>query len=232
VPDAALNDAPAPTNAAGLPAAEIHGLVDNATSDRLYGWAYNATRPAERVTVELRLGEQVVARSLADFARADLAKAGIGDGCHAFELKLTPECIERRGEIAVVARAEDGTEQPVPIRVRRAEATPGQMQRAVEALVASQRQLREELQALVARLPSPEEGEAVAGLLAAQRETGERLETLMLWLARLDERLAALPEAAPPQRPSALDAWQVVFATVCAGIAAAALAVSVHWLWP
>ena len=51
--------------------AEIQGLVDNATTARLYGWAWNAARPEEHVTVELRLGEAAVASALADRPRAD-----------------------------------------------------------------------------------------------------------------------------------------------------------------
>ena len=55
-------------DALGAPA-EIRGLVDAFSPDRLHGWAWNATRPEERVKVELRLGDAVVACTVADFAR-------------------------------------------------------------------------------------------------------------------------------------------------------------------
>ena len=74
----------APTEAAPRPS-EIQGVVDNIAAGRVFGWAWNPSEPAERVTIELRLGQQIVAQTLAAHERADLKGAGIGDGCHAFE---------------------------------------------------------------------------------------------------------------------------------------------------
>jgi len=212
-------------------AAELHGLVDNAAPDRLYGWAWNAATPAERVTVELRLGPETVFRTVADFARPDLAKAGIGDGCHAFEIPLQPEWIRRRAELAVVARAADGAELPVPLRIRRAavEAPEAGMQRAVEALVAGQRRLQEQIAVLGARLPEEGEREQLAALLATQEGVARQLETLTLWLTRLDERLAALPEATAPAARRGREGWTLVLGLVLGGIGAAAL-LAARWL--
>ena len=113
---------------------ELQGLVDNATNTRMYGWAWNAARPEEHVTVELRLGEETVATAVADRERPDLAKAGVGDGCHAFELPLTPEWVSRRSEMSVVARTADGGEHALPLRIRRADVDPsGSIQRVLEA---------------------------------------------------------------------------------------------------
>ncbi len=224
---AVLEPSPPPASREAPPRpAEIRGVVDNATADRLYGWAHNASQPGERVGIELRLGEQVVFRTVADFARPDLAKAGIGDGCHAFELPLTAELVERRAELSVVARAADGTEAPIALRIRRSpEATQFSLQRAVEALVAGQRQLREEVNQLTRRVPDAQ-SDAISGLLAAQQDLTERLDTLMLWLARLDERLAAVAPEGEPRPRRRLDAWQaalglVLSLAVLAGVGAA-----------
>jgi hypothetical protein len=220
--------APAPSRPA-----EIQGLVDNATNARLYGWAWNAAQPEEHVAVELRLGEATVAAALADRPRADLAKAGVGDGRHAFELPLKPEWAQRHKELSVLVRAADGTESVLALKVRRADVDPtGSMQRVLEATAASHRQILGELQRIAAARPA--EGavqeDAIRALAAGQSALMERLETLTLWLTRMDERLAALPPP-PPPAPMArrFDRWQGVLGGVLgvvllgAGLGTAAL---------
>lgn len=214
--DAALAEAPLAAPPSGGRATELEGLVDNATSTRMFGWAWNATRPEERVTVELRLGEEVVATTLAERERQDLVKAGVGDGRHAFELPLTPEWVARRAEMSVVVRAADGSEHSLPLRIRRADVDPsGSIQRVLEATASAHRQLREELRRIAGRLPStevdPAQEEAIRTLALGQTALLEKLDTLTLWLTRLDERLAALPAAAAPPPPRRrLDGWQGV----------------------
>lgn len=211
---------------------ELRGLVDNATPDRLYGWVWNASAPDERVTVELRLGNDVVFRTAADFARSDLAKAGIGDGCHAFEIPLQPEWIRRRAEIAVLARAADGTEMPVPVRIPRppAEEQPvseAGLQRAVEAVAAGQRRLHEDIRAIVSRVPQAGEPAALDSLMRTQGDLVEKVETLTHWMTRLDERLAALPVTPAPARPRhRRSGWTLllVLMLMAAGVAALAIA--------
>lgn len=212
--------------------AQLRGLVDNATPDRLYGWVWNASTPDERVTVEMRLGNDVVFRTAADFARPDLAKAGIGDGCHAFEIPLEPEWIRRRADIAVLARAADGTEMPVPVRIPRpaAEEAPisdGGLQRAVEAMAAGQRRLQEEIRAIAARGPEAGTRGALDPLIRTQGELVEKIETLTLWMTRLDERLAALPVTPPAARPRRRrGGWTVLLVLVLVVAGAAALAIA------
>lgn len=212
--------------------AGLRGLVDNATPDRLYGWVWNASAPRERVTVELRLGNELVFHTLADLARPDLAKAGIGDGCHAFEIPLDAEWIRRRAEIAVVARAADGTEMPVPVRIPRpaAEEAPTAevgLQRAVEAMAAGQRRLHDDIRTIAARVPDTQERDSLEPLMRTQGELAEKIETLTLWMTRLDERLAALPVTPPPaRRRRRHGGWSIalVLILVAAGVAALAIA--------
>lgn len=211
----------APTDHEGSRPAELQGLVDNATSSRIFGWAWNAAAPAERVVVELRLGEAVVASTMAERERRDLARAGIGDGRHAFELPLKPDWVERRVELAVVARAADGTESSLPMRIRRADVDPnGAVQKVLEATAAAHRELRAELRCLAERLPGADRQD--------QSALHERLDTLSLWLARLDERLAAIPAApAAGPRRRGLDAWQAVLAGTVAALLLGAAGVTV-----
>lgn len=212
--------APPPDTVA--PPAELHGLVDNAAPDRLYGWAWNATVPQERVAVELRLAAAAVFRTQANFARPDLAKAGIGDGCHAFEIPLEPDWIRRRAELSVVARAEDGTEFNVPIRIRRppGEAAADGANRTVEALVASHRRIHEELRAIGARQP---DAAVLEDLRQAQQGLAAQVDTLMLWLTRVDERLAAMPVDVPPAPRRGPDRWTLLLAMVLGTIWCGAL---------
>ena len=198
--------------------AEIQGVVDNVAAGRIFGWAWNPSQPEERVLVELRLGQKTVARTRADGQREDLHAAGIGDGRHAFDLPLTPELIERRAEIFVVARTEDGLEVPLPILgARRAlgavpdggERAPGAaLSRSMRALSGAQQALREQMDALACRLPTEAATAALIDLRA-------RVEALEIWCLRIDGRLAAL-SAAPPTVSSGrrIDGWQVVLGMV------------------
>ena len=51
--DALLSEAPAaPVPATAVEPSDVRGLIDNATADRLYGWAWDAAHPGYRVKVE------------------------------------------------------------------------------------------------------------------------------------------------------------------------------------
>lgn len=221
---------PSRPEAAPSRVAELRGLVDNVAADKLYGWAWNAAAPDERVAIELRLGHATLHRTIADFARADLAKAGIGDGSHAFEIPLEPEWVQRRAELAVIARAADGTEAPMPMRVPRPaaedRAEPASPQRLLEAVAAGQRRLHEELRVIAARVPEAGERAALEALDRGQTALNERLDALSLWLARLDERLASMP--APPARQPRRRAggWTLALVVLLAAVGVAALVVS------
>jgi hypothetical protein len=219
-----------PVPVAPPPPSEIQGVVDNIAAGRVYGWAWNPSRPEERVAIELRLGQMTVAQTIAAQERADLKGAGVGDGRHAFELRLTPELVERRAEIFIVARAADGLEVPLPILgARRPLAlvppTPGgqnaqSLVRSVQALAGAQRDLSEKLASLAVRVP---EASATADELAA------RIATLEGWCLRIDERLATLPGPAPaPAARRRLDPWQMALGALT--VSAVAGGVILAWI--
>lgn len=213
-----------PAAAAAKPApaaarATIRALLDNATADRLYGWAWNAAEPDQRLAIELRIADKTVASTVADLARPDLADNGIGDGCHAFEFPLLPEWIERRGEMSAVVRCEDGGEVPVAVRIRRPDDSrvSTHLQRTVESLAAEQAALRRE----------------VAAKPGAGATVGQRLDQLEMWVARLDAKLGELADR-PKARAKGgngggggLDPWQAALAAVLASACSAALALAV-----
>ena len=210
-------------------ASDVRGLIDNATPDRLYGWAWDAAYPGRRLKVELRLAGEVVANTIADFARPDLEKNGIGDGCHAFEFPLLPEWVARRSELTAVAFGVDGTEVPIAMRVRRPDDSQvaTQLQRAVETLLGEQQQLRAEVTTLgerVARLP---DAATVTGIESAQQELARKVEALELWLTRLDGKLAAMTPGRERRAKGRVDVWEAVLIAVLSSASSAALAAMV-----
>ena len=223
----------AETGADGAPrilehgASDVRGVIDNATTDRLYGWAWDAAHPGARLKVELRLAGEVVANTIADFVRPDLAKGGIGDGCHAFEFPLVPAWIERKDELTAVAFGADGTEFPVPMRIRRAEEGPAGaavVARAIEALAQDQAAIRAEFAALRDRANLLPDAAAVAAVNAQQEDLLRKVEQLELWL---DGRLGDADLRGEGAGRGRLDPWQAVLIAVLASAASAALAVTV-----
>lgn len=195
--DAAQGNPPAQSAPEAGPAPDLRGLVDNATADRLYGWVFDAARPGYRVPVELRLGAERLASGIADLPRPDLAKNGIGDGCHAFEFAVTPQQMARRGELTVLARAADGQAFPVALRIRQHQPQPQPQAPqpaagvAVQAQVAETRRMREELNALTNRVGGLPSAQAVQALLD---QNGQVAQQLKLGIQAMDQRLALLPD--------------------------------------
>ena len=70
------------------PAGPLHGFIDIATAGHVCGWALDLENPEEPVTLEVRVGAHPVLCVLANRYRADLRKAGVGSGCHAFAIDL------------------------------------------------------------------------------------------------------------------------------------------------
>jgi hypothetical protein len=67
----------------------IQGYVDRIEQREITGWAYDAAFPNAHVQVEVWLGRDLIHQGLANEARADLERAGIGNGDHAFRLQLS-----------------------------------------------------------------------------------------------------------------------------------------------
>lgn len=220
------------------PDSDVRGLIDNATSDRLYGWAWDAKHPGARLKVELRLAGEVIANTIADFVRPDLARMGVGDGCHAFEFPLVPAWIERRSELTAVAFGVDGSEFPVAMRLRRSDDTAGaataHIVRALETLQGDQEGIRTELRTLRERAEGLPDMGTVAAIRHAQAELERKVEQLELWLTRVDARLGESHPGASSEGGRRLDIWQAALIAALASAASAGLGVIVsrqflHW---
>jgi hypothetical protein len=200
----------------------VLGFVEARTVDRILGWAWDAAEPEARVTVALMDGETVLAEVRADRPREDLARSGVGDGAHAFEIAV-PETLHRRaGSLAVVARGQDGRAVPLAAPPPAANDPPAlaRLQRGLDQVAAGQRAVLRALQALPAAANAEE---TLARITAAQQRLEAQLETLEVFVTRLDGRLAALAERdAVPATPRAaliLAAGLGLAASVALGIA-------------
>ena len=209
-------------NTSALP--EIVGYVEAVTVDRVLGWAWTPRLPDLRLSIELRLGDALVGRAVAERHRPDLVSSGIGDGKHAFEVEIPEAYQSRARELSVWARAADGeavvigappSPEPVTDQLVR-------VLRGVDAVLGSQRVLHRSLHAGLAGQP---DAAALAKLSDAQAAMAEQLTTVEQFVVRLDERLLALGLGARPSGravpPAALWAF---------GIAALALATSIAGL--
>lgn len=190
-------------------APKIQGRVDAFESGRLFGWAWDAANPRDRMTIHVfHDGERVMSKTAED-ARIDLRRNGIGDGAYAFDLELPQAVAAAPQGLSVVAESpQDGTQLKLP--------RPSAEERAAEAaialplsvvmekldrLTAAQRQsalgqrdatvlLRETAQR-IDKLASTdgELGEALTILKGGQSELSQRVKELEVFLLRFDQTL-------------------------------------------
>ena len=88
--------------------AALRGYVDAVGARSVAGWAQNIEHPDAPVCLDVYVAGQLIGRVLANRYRADLARAGIGSGCHSFEFMLSFNLAE--GSAVVVRRSLDGAE--------------------------------------------------------------------------------------------------------------------------
>ncbi len=87
---AAVSASPAAAAAAPdeLPAAACEGYIDFIATRRTFGWAWCRDHPDVAVEVEIRIDDRPVVVTRADKFRPDLARVGVGDGKHGFDVNL------------------------------------------------------------------------------------------------------------------------------------------------
>jgi hypothetical protein len=213
---------PIEADATAARSSEMRGLIDNATADRLYGWVWDVAHPGYRVTVELRLAGEVVATTIADYARPDLAKNGVGDGCHAFEFPLLRQWSSQPRDLTAVAYGKDGVEFLMPVRIHRnddasvpAKATV-QLQATTKALLAEHQSVRQEIEALRLRSAQLPDIAAIEAVTKAGQDLQRRIDSLELWITRLDSKLADVVPGRP-EKHTRLDPWQALLIVVLVG---------------
>ena len=211
------------TKLAPAPMPDVTGYVEAATADRLLGWVWAPRTPTVRATVELRLGEEVIATAVADQPRPDLASNGVGDGQHAFSLAIPDAYRARAAELRVFARAGNGEAWPIgapPTAEGLSEQTT-KVLRGIETLIGSQRLMHRNLQAALTSGAKATEGDeretaaSLARITDLQGALSEQLATLERCMMRLDERLAGIGgeevSSSPrkPVRPKRAALWAI-----------------------
>ncbi len=95
---------PAPAPAArGMP--RMHGSIDRVEPDgTLEGWCWSPDEPLAQRAVALLIDGVEVARLLCDQQRSDLAAAGVGQGRHAFRLRLPAAAMEPGAHVVLTMR--------------------------------------------------------------------------------------------------------------------------------
>ena len=86
----------------------VRAWMDRCDGTRVAGWAQDAAHPDAPVCLDLVVDGVVVAMTLAEQYRADIAAAGIGDGRHGFELGLDEPLASGMGHTVEVRRSADG----------------------------------------------------------------------------------------------------------------------------
>jgi hypothetical protein len=98
------------TRLAGAPArppGPMRGHLDLVSRRLVEGWVQDLANPGRGVALELVLADGTVLRGVANRYRADLEKAGIGLGRHAYRFELPA-----RAEVVAIRRAGDGVGVP------------------------------------------------------------------------------------------------------------------------
>lgn len=191
------------------PSQRIQGRVDAIDGAQVFGWAWHADKPAERLTIEAVVDGKVIATAVADRARIDLRRNGIGDGCYAFNIELEAEAAGNAHalELRAVAASGEATTLRIPSNDERAAeaavAVPlARVLERLDLLVAAQRQLHigqrdtglamktmtERLDGLCAEGGMLEK--AVADVSQSQNDVAERVGSIEVFLARFDQTLA------------------------------------------
>lgn len=77
----------------------ITGYFDGIIDGEVIGWAWNSDEPNSRLTVRVLAGGELVGTGCADLYRQDLQSHGIGDGQHAFRIRICRLANEIRCEV-------------------------------------------------------------------------------------------------------------------------------------
>ena len=89
----------------------FRGRVECVRDGIVCGWAWQPEAPDNRVRLQVLVDGEVVARGTANKQRHSLADAGIGDGCHAFEIRL-PKRLARTSSHGLCVQPEGGVGLP------------------------------------------------------------------------------------------------------------------------
>lgn len=184
------------TNAPQPVPSMLQGRIDAVAGGRLFGWAWDRNRPDDRLRIEARRGEDLIAATDADAARADLRHNGIGDGAHAFETEVGES--DNRPLVVVAISPATGARLLLEA-VSPEEAQAEGLQRLaamVERMAVAQRQIANATHGLLRDLRDAQVKDAsseaarveetIAGMTAIQQGMQKQIATVEVFLLRFD----------------------------------------------
>ncbi len=86
----------------------VRAWMDRCDGRRIAGWAQDAEHPDAPVCLDVVVDGTVMAMTLAEEYRADIAAAGVGDGRHGFDLDLDEPLTPGEAHTVEVRRSADG----------------------------------------------------------------------------------------------------------------------------
>src|SRR5579862_2210515 len=107
--EARVVDRPDP---AAPPDHRLAGHIEEASDREIKGWVWNRQQPEKRITIDVIVGDTRLAKAIADRYRPDLQQAGIGDGQHAFAVRLGEGVLPSARNVVHVRCADTGMEVP------------------------------------------------------------------------------------------------------------------------
>jgi hypothetical protein len=188
-----------------LPGKAVEGWIDHIEGRKVSGWAWCRSQPDMPVEVEIRFNNRTLATTRADGLRQDLARAGVGDGRHAFQFLLgEPVPPDQKGLISAVVRCgPDGPFAPLVNRTVQQHANLAQGQDAaaagqqmrgsselravLSALAATRKAIEDRLGTVAAEFRSAVAAHT-ATVNAAARSTQEKIEGLRASQEALERR--------------------------------------------
>ena len=86
----------------------VQGFIDSIDGLYINGWAFNPKNPEEKIELIVIVDEKIVATGIADRYREDLKQAGIGNGEHAFSIKIPNEYADGKEHIVKIVTKKYG----------------------------------------------------------------------------------------------------------------------------
>lgn len=204
-----LIDASADAGAATRPS-DLQGYIDAIEQGRAYGWAFDRAHPDARLRIELRLNDRLIAETIANRARPDLAAGGVGDGACAFEAAIEGERGDGDNLTVVAVNPATGARHilpgPAAAPAAPANADTARVEPLLELLQSAQRRALAAMQsaerkfddaaARLNRIPDlsrlHELSQSLDHIRATQGDLARRIAEAEVFLVRIDGLLTAL----------------------------------------
>lgn len=101
-------ESPPPPAEAAEPSSQLVGFVERVADGIISGWCADRSRATDSLILELRSGQDMVARVVADQVRDDLKEAGFGHTRHGFSLAIPSVVKNGKSHVLTLVEPESG----------------------------------------------------------------------------------------------------------------------------